>query len=391
MKAMIVEDEILVRLGLRKAIPWPALGMELACEAKDGEEAFDLFKQHRPDIVLVDIELPKMDGLKFIRYAKSHHAGARFIVLTCQQDMKYTREAIQLQVSDFILKSTLDMSELCGILQNLSLEIVKERIDAEQAKSSEPTTDRMASGLLPFDYYEEEHGFDRNHSPFHDVMSETVQKRKKIIYECIESLRIAVAKQRMTELKAELRQHQPPFLHPNIVKNMITEFLFRMWSACEEIASGKQAANHLLVDRIYASRTLEQTFSLAMQEMERAEADLSLTNTGEDKAKVILLIKQYIKTHLHEEISLQDIADSFYINSTYLSRLFKEVSRMSFTEFVLFEKTELAILMMKNGKSLTEISDKLGYLNLSSFTRMFKKVRGSSPSRYLQSQDSTIG
>ncbi|WP_420869777.1 helix-turn-helix domain-containing protein [Cohnella ginsengisoli] len=57
---------------------------------------------------------------------------------------------------------------------------------------------------------------------------------------------------------------------------------------------------------------------------------------------------------------------------------------MSFTEFVVHEKTEQAIVMMRNGKTLTEISEKLGYLNLSSFTRMFKKARGVSPSRYLK-------
>ncbi|MCM3698608.1 hypothetical protein [Paenibacillus macerans] len=51
MKVMIVEDEILVRLGLRKSIPWSTLGMELVCEAKDGEEAYDMFKRHFPGIV----------------------------------------------------------------------------------------------------------------------------------------------------------------------------------------------------------------------------------------------------------------------------------------------------------------------------------------------------
>ncbi|MBW7456448.1 response regulator, partial [Paenibacillus sepulcri] len=134
MKVMIVEDEILVRLGLRKAIPWTSLGMELVCEAKDGAEAYEMFKQHLPDIVLVDIELPKMDGLKFIRFAKSHRSESRFIVLTCHQDMKYTREAIQLQVSDFLLKSTLDMKELCDILQNISFAMAVERGDAEKKK-----------------------------------------------------------------------------------------------------------------------------------------------------------------------------------------------------------------------------------------------------------------
>lgn len=506
MKVMIVEDEILVRLGLRKSIPWSGLGLELAGEAADGAEAFELFERHLPDIVLVDIEMPKMDGLQFIRHAKSLRPDARFIVLTCHQDMKYAREAIHLQVSDFLLKSTLDMDELRDILHHISLDIARERREAERAKSlgaalelpmdalmrnwldgaygesgeilrrlgelgiatvagpywacvlqpfghppahgasdhigrlwqerfgpqliggvedlpafrwhfvlsgyperaeiaewqrlaeektgfavsvaigspfgetrEWPARDREAAHLLQLQYYEDAAGIYEAGDAVREMLSETALKLKKEIYESIESLQFAAAKRKIAELRAEWSR--TPRLHPSIVKNLATEFLFRAWSACEELAMGMQA-DHRLVDRIYESSRIAQTVSLLTEELERFESHLSLTHTPEDKSKIVILIKQYIKTHLQKEISLQEIAATFYMNSNYLSRLFKEVSSKSFTEFVLYEKTELAVMMMKNGKSLTEISEKLGYLNLSSFTRMFKKVRGVSPSRF---------
>lgn len=378
MKVMIAEDEILVRLGLKKAIPWPSLGMELVCEAQDGEEAYELFKRHRPDIVLVDIEMPKMDGLQFVRYAKGVRADARFVVLTCHQDMKYMREAIQLQVNDFILKSTLDMEELCTILHSLSLDLKREQSEAEKRKlvmdggaSAEAAAERpyyvtMSATAAAGSYRE--------------TLSEEAQKRRKSVYESVGSLRFARAREELAELAAALRQ--PPLADPHVVKNMATELLFRSWSACEELNAAAQPADHRLVDRIYASSSLDDTIALLEEELKRLEGLLTLNDSPEDKSRIIVLIKQYIKTHLNREISLQEVANAFYINSSYLSRLFKEVSRMSFTEFVLREKTELAIVMMKNGKSLTEISEALGYLNLSSFTRMFKKVRGVSPSKY---------
>ncbi|BBI33499.1 response regulator [Cohnella abietis] len=382
MKVMIVEDEILVRLGLRKAIPWSSLAMELICEAQDGEEAYELFKEHQPDIVLVDIEMPKIDGLKFIRFAKANKSDSRFVLLTCHQDLKYMREAIQLQVSDFLLKSTLDMEELCSILRSLSLDMFRERETAERAKSLSTSLVEVAkmdiTERTESDYYSD----DIDGRPQIDVISEMLQKRKKEVFDCIESLRFAEAARQITNMHAELKR--PPNIHPHIVKNMLTEFLFRAWSACEELEAGRQAADHRLVDRLYATRKLEDTIELLNKELERLESQFTLTNSPEDKTKIILLIKQYIKTHMQQEISLQEIANAFYLNSNYLSRLFKEVSHMGFTEYVLHEKTELAIVMMKNGKTLTEISEKLGYLNLSSFTRMFKKVRGASPSRYLQ-------
>jgi|GEM_PF-6228505 len=396
MKVMIAEDEILVRLGLRKTIPWSKLGMDLVCEAQDGEEAYEQFKRHLPDIVLVDIEMPKMDGLQFVRYAKGKRADARFIVLTCHQDMKYMREAIQLQVHDFILKSTLDMDELCGILQSLALDLARERetaaalagqaavgatvgtatkTPAPDAASARKTAERAFYGVgLP-----EGEGLDA--APL-EALPEAALKLRKALAADLESLRFADARRQLWELEQTLRE--PPRAHPHIVKNMMTELLFRSWSACDELLAGQQAADHLLVDRIYASERLEEAAELLAAELERLEKAVALTNSAGDKTKIVLLIKQYIKTHLDRDITLQEIADAFYINSSYLSRLFKEVSSMSFTEFVVHEKTEQAIVMMKNGKSLTEISEKLGYLNLSSFTRMFKKARGSSPSRYLK-------
>ncbi|CQR51650.1 response regulator [Paenibacillus riograndensis] len=516
MKVMIVEDEILVRLGLRKSIPWSSLGLELVCEAKDGAEACDMFTRHLPDIVLVDIELPKMDGLKFIRFAKTHGSGTHFIVLTCHQDMKYMREAIKLQVTDFILKSTLDMKELCDILQNITLERLRDtsvdKAGLQDAAAAMPAEDfyrswlngslrdsgqirqqlaqmnvnrpvgrfiacvmqldvrppadhklsdadirsmgqqigqllmqqhgehvlgsveemhmqrwhfivsdrlavsemiqwmdtvkenagiafsvgwsasfvhphewraydRKAVELLQHQYYDAEGRLYTGEGQLGETLSELVHKAKKQIYDMIGSLRFAETRLMLADLLKELQRS--PRLHPHIVKNMFTEFLFRIWSACEELAAGNPIANHQLVDQIYATQKLDQTVSLLLADMQRAERQLEMTNSVNDKTKIVVLVKQYIKNHLQQEISLQEIADTFHINRSYLSRLFREVSQMSFTEFVLYEKTELAIVMMQSGKSLTEISEKLGYLNLSSFTRMFKKVRGASPSLFV--------
>lgn len=385
MKVMIAEDEILVRLGLRKTIPWAKLGMDLVCEAQDGEEAYEQFQRHLPDIVLVDIEMPKMDGLQFVRYAKGKRADARFVMLTCHQDMKYMREAIQLQVHDFILKSTLDMDELCGILQSLALDLAREKEAAAalagrtaiEAPAPDAASAREAAERA---FYGAPEG--TGDGATLEALSEAALKRRKPLAASLESLRFADARRQLRELEQALRE--PPLAHPHVVKNMMTELLFRSWSACDELLAGQQAADHLLVDRIYASERLEDAAALLEEELERLEQALALTNSDGDKAKIVLLIKQYIKSHLDRDITLQEIADVFYINSSYLSRLFKEVSSMSFTEFVVHEKTEQAIVMMRNGKTLTEISEKLGYLNLSSFTRMFKKARGVSPSRYLK-------
>ncbi|WP_222708505.1 response regulator [Paenibacillus sp. N3.4] len=514
MKVMIVEDEVLVRLGLKKAVPWSTLGMELVCEASDGSEAYEMFVRHLPDIVLVDIELPKMDGLRFIQFAKKHREDTKFIILTCQQDIKYARSAIQLQVSDFLLKSTLDMKELCDILQNMSVELRLKRHagsetgarDTDQAQRKKrflqswldgvlpkfepersdvqlqefaallqatrcqawviqlgkhtasfggwpdldgdiqqmtvqhfgsrclgivedaakqrlhlifagaPSADEAqrwketmqdklnmtltiaisavfhdpyewrvydleAAELLQLEFYHLSEGIfsDRTHL-IRDTLTEPIQKMKKDIYDRIGSLQLADMDALFGALCEALLES--PFLHPHIVKNMMTEMLFRLWSACEEMSMADISTNHQLVDRIYAANRLEELSDLLLEEVRSAERAVADCYEQDDKSRLILLIKQYIKSNMHREFSLQEIADTFHMNNSYLSRMFKEVTDSSFTEYVLYEKTEAAMAMMKSGLPLTQISEKLGYQNLSSFTRMFKKVRGVSPSRY---------
>ncbi|NQX66217.1 response regulator [Paenibacillus alba] len=514
MKVMIVEDEVLVRLGLKKAVPWSTLGMELVCEASDGSEAYEMFVRHLPDIVLVDIELPKMDGLRFIQFAKKHREDTKFIILTCQQDIKYARSAIQLQVTDFLLKSTLDMKELCDILQNISVELLLKRhagsesgsTDADKAQRKKrflqswldgvlpksqpersdvqlqefasllqaanyqawviqperhvaargiwPSSDAdleqlaiqhlgsryigavedaaksklhliiaenppaseaqrwkeamqdklgititiaisstfddpydwrvyalQAAELLQLDFYHHSGRIVRESDRLiRDTLTEPIQKMKKDIYERIGALQFADINPQFEALCKALIE--PPFLHPHIVKNMMTEMLFRLWSACEEITTASISTNHQLVDRIYAASRLEELSELMLEEVHSAEKAVADCYAQDDKSKLILLIKQYIKSNMHREFSLQDIADTFHMNNSHLSRMFKEVTDSSFTDYVLYEKTEAAMALMKSGLPLTLISEKLGYQNLSSFTRMFKKVRGVSPSRY---------
>lgn len=63
-KVLIVEDEVLVREGLKSVIGWDKLGMEVVGDAANGRQALEIYERERPDIVLTDIRMPVMDGLE---------------------------------------------------------------------------------------------------------------------------------------------------------------------------------------------------------------------------------------------------------------------------------------------------------------------------------------
>jgi YesN/AraC family two-component response regulator len=131
MRIMIVEDEPLVRIGMKSIVPWENHGYKIVGEASDGREAISVAAQCRPDIILVDIVLPEMNGLEFISEIKSVLTATKFIILSNWEDLKYYRRAISLGVSEYIVKSSVQPQEIVSIVDKVSREIKKQRLFGE--------------------------------------------------------------------------------------------------------------------------------------------------------------------------------------------------------------------------------------------------------------------
>jgi len=102
-RIVIVDDDPLVRMGLR-AIVGSEAGWDVVAEAGDGREALALVDEHRPDVVLMDIRMPHMDGLEATREITAGASGAKVIVLTTFEVDEYVFEAMRAGASGFVLK-----------------------------------------------------------------------------------------------------------------------------------------------------------------------------------------------------------------------------------------------------------------------------------------------
>lgn len=111
------------------------------------------------------------------------------------------------------------------------------------------------------------------------------------------------------------------------------------------------------------------------------------------KNNTILKIQKYINTHIHQKLSLNEVADAFGLTPNYLSTLFKKNSDSNFTEYVNNAKIQKAKkLLQENNSKIYEIAQQLGYENAFYFSKVFKKIEGCSPRDYvnrLQEQDSS--
>jgi len=117
MKALIVEDEVLARLGLHQLIDWNQMGIELLEDAKTGKEAIRIIEEEKPDIVLLDLNIPEVNGLMVQRHIVERHLPCRTIVISCNEEFSSVKDVMRYGAFDYLRKLNLSAESLTDALQ----------------------------------------------------------------------------------------------------------------------------------------------------------------------------------------------------------------------------------------------------------------------------------
>lgn len=123
MNLMIVEDELRLRLGLANNIPWEENGIEVVGLAASGVEALSLIERKRPDIMLIDVQMPEMDGLTLVRKLREcpdNGVQLKLIILSGHDNFGFAQDAIALGVSQYLLKPAAEEEILGAVLEAAS-------------------------------------------------------------------------------------------------------------------------------------------------------------------------------------------------------------------------------------------------------------------------------
>ena len=130
LKVFIVEDECLVREGIRDNISWKENGFEFVGEAEDGEMALPLIRKTKPDLLITDIKMPFMDGLELSRIVSQEMPETKIIILSGYDDFEFAREAIRLHVDQYLLKP------ITRVALEDALTQIKAKIEKEQEQKN---------------------------------------------------------------------------------------------------------------------------------------------------------------------------------------------------------------------------------------------------------------
>ena len=104
LKVFLVEDEIVMREGIKNNISWEEEGFEFVGEASDGELAYPLIQKTQPDILITDIKMPFMDGLELSRLVRQELPDTKIIILSGYDEFEYAQEAISIGITDYLVK-----------------------------------------------------------------------------------------------------------------------------------------------------------------------------------------------------------------------------------------------------------------------------------------------
>ncbi|MBP5328369.1 MAG: response regulator [Spirochaetaceae bacterium] len=125
-KVFIVDDEVIVREGIRSKIDWDNTEFELAGEAADGEIALSMIQDIKPDILITDIKMPFMDGLELARMVKKIQPWIRIIILSGHDEFEYAKKAISIGIDDYLLKP-FTAEDVLASMRKATMQIDKER------------------------------------------------------------------------------------------------------------------------------------------------------------------------------------------------------------------------------------------------------------------------
>lgn len=145
LRVLLVDDEIMIREGVKKLFDWEAHECVVVGEAADGMEAITKIDEEQPDIVIMDINIPIINGLKVIQLSRVKYPSMAFVIVSGYDDFSYCREALRLQITDYILK-LVNYEEFGSCIDRLKISLYNNEVKEKPVVKKE----RVITGITKY-------------------------------------------------------------------------------------------------------------------------------------------------------------------------------------------------------------------------------------------------
>lgn len=394
-RVLIADDEPKIRRGLRSFIDWHEFDMEVVEEAEDGGMALEKALALRPDVMLVDICMPFMNGIELMQNIRAALPDCILIVISGHDEFDYARQAVRLQAFDFLLKpvtseqmrQTLEkvsQSLRANACRNQYLQWARQQFDRNLPYLRENFFRDWIGNRLSWPEAREHLEFLQINVPAETGL---------IVIKTIERMNL-------DGLGSERERHILRLAVRNLVQSILdgSEPVLLFQDAKDQLvvmmSTADRSAWTALPETLQtqAEQVLGQTLVIARTEIAHIETDLPSAyealcdqisrTTGLTPA--VLLAKQYIDTHYAlPDLSLQDVANSIQVSPSYLSRLLKQETGASFIEYLTQVRVRMAVQLLNDpAMKIYEVAERVGYSSQHYFSTAFRKVLDMSPVEY---------
>lgn len=391
-KVMIADDEPKIRRGLAEAVDWAKLDMEICGFAANGQAAAELVNEQKPDICLVDICMPLLNGLELIRTIKSQSSRTICIVITGYDEFSYAQEAVSAGVFEYILKPVNELQLEKTLLRARDL-LGQQELTAHRLRQAEEMLilhrDTMIESFL--------------NESIQGQLSVEEQNERAAFLAVSFSAEIAVLQLAIQEesIPAEYSERDRQVLR-YAVRNVLQELCERagtvymavspygqyrvlidlqdkeLWEKLESTVRGAVALFsdiRLLID-MAVCRNLHEVFEQIRDWELREQEHLGPLTTAARR----YLEEQYAQA----DLTAAEVAQHINVSPSYLSRMFKQEMGVTITDFLTKIRMREAMRLLNTDLMIYEVAERVGYHSQHYFCVAFKRYTGVTPTEYKQ-------
>lgn len=395
---IIVDDEYLVRKGIKETIDWAKYNIEIIGEANNGKNGFQLIKETSPDIVISDIKMPVMDGVQLVKKIEEHKLDLAVIILSGYKDFDFAKQAFEGGVFEYLLKPIDNKELIQSVLRAM------DRLNKERNLESKAQVFDEQKGLieytLVYDLLTQNYSESQSMKHRIDKLTPTLPKQGYLIVinldeqeiESTDNNILSFANNHLSDLYT---------LNNNYYLNIFEQDLVIMIDAEKDAI--KTYFNHLIEQletnndisiSIGVSEYYEDVLQLHRHYNDALKSVSSKLYLGfshllfiEDKTidikPIVKDVMSYIANNYHKNITVKSAAEALYVSESYLLHQFKEHSHKTFNDSL----SKYRVLMAKKklldrDKRIYEVALEVGYQDAKYFSQIFKKRVGLSPTEY---------
>lgn len=412
LKILIADDEKYERDSVINLIEENFKDKLTIYQGKNGREAIEIAEQVRPDIIIMDIKMPGINGIKAIEEIKKTLSNTYFIMLTAYDYFDFAIEAVKLNVKEYLLKpfsrselinkisnavesventkakrkSDIEkeekISNLIGVLENeLSYSIINNTLDSIDFNMHINYLDLNFDNSFAVSIKILSSNFNNKlKRQVGDYISELLRFKYKAIgtYCYTENLIFFIQIDKYKDINNEIRENTR-------IINDIKREIERHFNIKTKIGIGDCYSGINLMYKSYEEANKALDYETEGEIIHNGKIDISSYNQDfeKEKSKLFKKVTEYIDNNIQEDLNLDIIANNFNLSPYYFSRSFKEVMKCNLIDYINIVRIKKAKeLLKKNEMSIKEICYSVGYSDPNYFSKVFKKYEGYSPKEY---------